>query len=102
MGAPKFAAIKTSTFRIGLFVSGTLYIAGSFAWWYFSACNAYHELARTKVGVGISWYLISFGGVFNMMGSMLSFNADDKRTTFVKAKKRKRRKQSDYNLSLFS
>eukprot|EP01083_Nonionella_stella_P205247 747601_1 len=93
--APKFAAKKTTVFRIGLFISGFLYIAGSYAWWQFSKCNEYHELARQRVGVGISWYLIGFGGVFNMMGAMLAFkNPDERHKSSRKAKKRRKQRKS--------
>lgn len=81
-------------FRTGLFVSGGLYIIGSFSWWYFSACNETQELARTYVGVGISWYLIAFGGVLNVIGSMLSFKNPDERLKKASAKRRRRQRQS--------
>ena len=82
--------VETTLFRIGLFVSGGLYMIGSFLWWQLSGCQREHELLRADGSVGVSWYLISFGGVFNMIGSMLSFKNPDERIKYTKKRNKQR------------
>lgn len=105
---------ETTMFRIGLFVSGGCYILGSFLWWSLSACTApnynpnvkYEDhdgidpLARHKVSLGISWYLIAFGGVFNVIGSMLSFRNPDERIKRANLNKKRRKQRQSTNMAI--
>ena len=97
-------------FRTGLFVSGGLYIIGSFLWWQLSACNSPNfnwnneqtidPLARHQVQPGLSWYLIAFGGVFNMMGSMLSFRNPDERIKRANLNKKRKKQRQSTNMAI--
>ena len=77
-------------------------------WWQQNACNGQFAANegiqfvgdgdKVWVGMGVSWWLLAFGGLFNVVGSMLSFKNPDERLKKAKAKKRKRAATNLYKL----